>query len=175
MSHNSTASRTPLAEDAGANPVPVMCTCVSLLVQYGTIVPRRVPSQNNRRRCSSPTSFCCCTDVACSDYSAVDARRSRVFGGGTACLERSPSRNPRFDINNHLPPRTKDGFIPFIVWPIQMKNFNRCSISTLLQYRTLLFLCVQCPCNALAFKCHYNQYFCNNNNNNNDRIGALSR
>ena len=39
----------------------------------------------------------------------------------------------------------------------------RISISTSLQSHTLLFLCVQCPCNALAFKWHSNHYFCNNN------------
>ena len=137
--------------------VPVMCARVPLSAWYGTIVSHWNSAKNYRHRCPSPTSFCWCADTARSDYAAVDTWRPRVFGGGSARLERSPSCSQKFDVDNHLPPRTKDDPISFIVWsicPHQMKNYNiytvYCSPSTLLQ-RTLSFSCVQCPCNALAF------------------------
>jgi len=48
----------------------------------------------------SPPSFCRCIDAARSVYSTVDARRPRLFGGGTACLEHYASRRQKCDVIN---------------------------------------------------------------------------
>ena len=62
--HDSTAPGTALVTRTVANPVPVVCSGVSLCAWHSTGVYNRKPAADIRNRRSSPSTLCRLTDVA---------------------------------------------------------------------------------------------------------------
>ena len=72
--HDSTAPGTALVARTEANPVPVMCSGVSLCAWHSTGVSNRKPAADIRNRRSSPSTLCRLTDVAGAVNSSVHPR-----------------------------------------------------------------------------------------------------
>ena len=125
-----------MTESPREDPIPVVCSDLSISAWYGTALPRQDTSVDHWSRCSVSTQIGEYVDTHRVVNSPIHTRRLGISNGGRTCL-------------NTLPASVRS--------TPSLAGFRQQLKTTLFQVSGFLpKTSVQCPCNSLLLKHHYN-------------------